>query len=160
MESTNWIRGLSLACGAQWAPTVWTAARSFQFAPLLRGQRFAGTIPDNRARNDSRHEFVGATPEARVTSKNSVAGSYSHLARLLAPWGEDVMTPKLSESAAPLTLNCAIIPVPVFIPPPASASSPTVDPTTGRKISPLTAAALCVKPCGQSASWQCGFVVC
>jgi hypothetical protein len=58
------------------------------------------------------------------------------------------MSPKLSESVAPLTLNCAIIPVPVFIPPPASASSPTVDPTTGRKISPLTAAALCVKPRG------------
>ena len=82
------------------------------------------------------------------------AGSYSHLARLLAPWREGVMPPKLSESIAPLTLNCAIIPVPVFIPPPASASSPTVDPTTGRKISPLTAAALCVKPRGQMTPQQ------
>ena len=64
------------------------------------------------------------------------------------------MPPKLSESVAPLTLNCAIIPVRVFIPPPASASSPTVDPTTGRKISPLTAAALCVKPRGQMTPQQ------
>ena len=64
------------------------------------------------------------------------------------------MPPKLSESVAPLTLNCAIIPLPVFIPPPASASSPTVDPTTGRKISPLTAAALCVKPRGQMTPQQ------
>ena len=82
------------------------------------------------------------------------AGSYSHLARLLAPWREDVMPPKLSESVAPLTLNCAIISVPVFIPPPASVSSPTVDPTTGRKISPLTAAAPCVKPRGQMTPQQ------
>ena len=64
------------------------------------------------------------------------------------------MPPNLSKSGAPLTLNCAKIPVPVFIPPPASASSPTVDPTTGRKISPLTAAALCVKPRGQMTPQQ------
>jgi len=82
------------------------------------------------------------------------SGSYSHLARLLAPWREVAIAPKLSKSGAPMTLNSAKFPVPVFIPPPASASTPTLDPTTGRKISPLTAAALCVKPRGQMTPQQ------
>jgi Transposase len=82
------------------------------------------------------------------------SGSYSHLARLLAPWREVAIAPKLSKSGAPLTLNSAKLPVPVFNQPPASASTPTLDPTTGRKISPLMAAALCVKPRGQMTPQQ------
>jgi hypothetical protein len=81
-------------------------------------------------------------------------GSYSHLARLLAPWREVAIPPTLRKAGPPPCLHAAKIPVPVSGPPPASAPSPTLDPTTGRKISPLTAAALCVKPRGQMTPQQ------
>ena len=82
------------------------------------------------------------------------SGSYSHLARLLAPRREVAIAPKRSKSGAPMTLNSAKLSVPVFNQPPVSASTPTLDPTTSRKISPLMAAALCVKPRGQMAPQQ------
>src|SRR6202453_1762267 len=59
-------------------------------------------------------------------------GSFSHLARFLAPWrsGEPSLEGDEQEEPAPVRLR-------------------TLDPMTGRVISPLTAAALCVKPRGQ-----------
>ena len=59
-------------------------------------------------------------------------GSFSHLARFLAPWrsGEPSLEGDEQEEPAPVHVR-------------------TLDPMTGRVISPLTAAALCVKPRGQ-----------
>ena len=68
-------------------------------------------------------------------------GSFSHLARFLAPW----------RSAAPSVDDDeqeALAPVRVR----------TLDPMTGRAISPLTAAALCVKPRGQMTDRQAASV--
>src|SRR5271167_4775823 len=69
-------------------------------------------------------------------------GSYSHLARFLAPWrscepsfdGDEQVRAEQEE--------------------PAPARMRTLDPMTGRAISPLTAAALCVKPRGQMTARQ------
>ena len=69
-------------------------------------------------------------------------GSYNHLARFLAPWrnngpsqdGDDSLS---ADQEAPA-------PLPVHV----------IDPTTGRRISPLVAAALCVKPRRQMTARQ------
>jgi transposase len=69
-------------------------------------------------------------------------GSYSHLARFLAPWRScepsfdgDEQVRAEQEEPAPVRVR-------------------TLDPMTGRAISPLTAAALCVKPRGQMTARQ------
>ena len=69
-------------------------------------------------------------------------GSYSHLARFLAPWRScepsfdgDEQGRAEQEEPAPVRVR-------------------TLDPMTGRAISPLTAAALCVKPRGQMTARQ------
>ena len=64
-------------------------------------------------------------------------GSFSHLARFLAPWrnGESSLEGDEQEEPAPVRMR-------------------TLDPITGRVISPLTAAALCVKPRGQMTARQ------
>ena len=64
-------------------------------------------------------------------------GSFSHLARFLAPWrsGEPSLEGDKLEEPAPIRVR-------------------TLDPMTGRVISPLTAAALCVKPRGQMTARQ------
>jgi transposase len=64
-------------------------------------------------------------------------GSYSHLARFLAPWRscEPSLEGDELEEPAPVRVR-------------------TLDPMTGRVISPLTAAALCVKPRGQMTARQ------
>jgi transposase len=64
-------------------------------------------------------------------------GSFSHLARFLAPWrgGEPSLEGDEQEEPAPVRVR-------------------TLDPMTGRAISPLTAAALCVKPRGQMTARQ------
>ena len=81
-------------------------------------------------------------------------GSYSHLARFIAPW---------KDAGRPLG---GIVETPLVSPLPALSSlardvhsaAPTLDPTTGRRVSPLTAAALCVKPRGQMTSRQSSIV--
>ena len=64
-------------------------------------------------------------------------GSFSHLARFLAPWRGRRPPPDAAEQEelAPVLVR-------------------TIDPMTGRAISPLTAAALCVKPRGQMTARQ------
>src|SRR5271166_123253 len=69
-------------------------------------------------------------------------GSYSHLARFLAPWRScepsfdgDEQVRAEQEEPAPVRVR-------------------TLDPMTGRAISPLTAAALCIKPRGQMTARQ------
>jgi hypothetical protein len=80
------------------------------------------------------------------------AGSYSHVARLLAPWREVAVFPKVKQSGPLAGFHSPNILAPVLAPSPAP--SPTLDPTTSRKISALTAAALCVKPRGQMTPQQ------
>ncbi|SDR59198.1 Transposase [Rhizobiales bacterium GAS113] len=65
-------------------------------------------------------------------------GSYSHLARFLAPW-RNIARPLDGMSGRPPSPSNYETPAP----------SPMLDPMTGRQISPQTAAALCVKPRGQ-----------
>ncbi|SDR63642.1 Transposase [Rhizobiales bacterium GAS113] len=65
-------------------------------------------------------------------------GSYSHLARFLAPW-RNIARPLDGMSGRPPSPSNYDTPAP----------SPMLDPMTGRQISPQTAAALCVKPRGQ-----------
>lgn len=64
-------------------------------------------------------------------------GSFSHLARFLAPWrgGEPSIEGNEQEERVSVRVR-------------------TLDPMTGRVISPLTAAALCVKPRGQMTARQ------
>jgi transposase len=69
-------------------------------------------------------------------------GSYSHLARFLAPW----RTNKPSLDGGERVRDEHEEPAPVRV--------RTLDPMTGRAISPLTAAALCVKPRGQMTARQ------
>jgi transposase len=70
-------------------------------------------------------------------------GSFSHLARFLAPWRKPARD---AMSAQPCLFPAETEPVP--------SSVPAIDPMTSRKISPLTAAALCVKPRGKMTSRQ------
>ena len=64
-------------------------------------------------------------------------GPFSYLARFLAPWrsGEPSLEGDEQEEPAPVRV-------------------PTLDPMTGRVVSPLTAAALCIKPRGQMTARQ------
>ena len=68
-------------------------------------------------------------------------GSFSHLARFLAPWrsGAPSLDDDEQEALAPVRVR-------------------TLDPMTGRAISPLTAAALCVEPRGQMTARQAASV--
>src|SRR5271169_2530506 len=69
-------------------------------------------------------------------------GSYSHLTRFLAPWRRSV---PLGKGIEPISSDQEA-PVPPRV--------RTLDPMTGRQISPITAAALCVKPRGQMTTRQ------
>ena len=71
-------------------------------------------------------------------------GSYSHLARFLAPRRTD--KPSLDDDGDERVGHEQEEPAPVRV--------RTLDPMTGRAISPLTAAALCVKPRGQLTARQ------
>jgi transposase len=73
--------------------------------------------------------------------RRGYTGSFSHLARFLAPWrsGAPSADDDEQEALAPVRLR-------------------TLDPMTGRAISPLTAAALCVKPRGQMTARQAASV--
>jgi Transposase len=69
-------------------------------------------------------------------------GSYSHLTRFLVPWRSSVPLEDGGERCS----SDQEAPVPPRV--------RTLDPMTGRQISPMTAAALCVKPRGQMRARQ------
>ena len=71
-------------------------------------------------------------------------GSFSHLARFLAPWRSSSSSSSGEAGERPSSDEEA----------PAPPHVRTLDPMTGRQISPLTAAALCVKPRGQMTDRQ------
>ena len=73
-------------------------------------------------------------------NQRGYTGSHSHLARYLAPWRR--MAPTIVDVSTPSSSSFAH----KAATPPRFAA---VDPTTGYRISSLTAAALCVKPRGQ-----------
>lgn len=70
-------------------------------------------------------------------SQRGYTGSHSHLARFLAPW-------RMAITTMPADPSCQLQ-TEAGIPPQMAA----LDPMTGRRISSLTAAALCVKPRGE-----------
>src|SRR5580693_9075576 len=74
--------------------------------------------------------------------RRGYTGSFTHLARFLSPWrsGQPSLEGVEQEEPAPIRVR-------------------TLDPMTGRVISPLTAAALCVKPRGQMTARQVANVV-
>ena len=73
--------------------------------------------------------------------RRGYTGSFSHLARFLAPWrsGAPSLDDDEQEALAPVRVR-------------------TLDAMTGRAISPLTAAALCIKPRGQMTARQAASV--
>jgi hypothetical protein len=78
-------------------------------------------------------------------NRRGYTGSHSHLARFLAPWRKaiSVITMTPANSSSPPETEVAISP-----------RMAALDPMTGRRISSLTAAALCVKPRGAMAPRQ------
>ena len=121
----RWVRRIDLPEASAMAPKTCTPA---YFGALLARRWAAGTTKVRHLFSEIRQ--LGYT------------GSYSHLARFLATWrgnsalGNAGETASLDEEAhAPPVVR-------------------TLDPMTGRRISPLTAAALCVKPRGQMTARQ------
>jgi hypothetical protein len=77
--------------------------------------------------------------------QHGYTGSYGHLARFLAPWRNAAAPLDGAPTEASFALNHdAQVPLRL----------PVLDPMTGHQISPLTAAALCVKPRGQMTDRQ------
>src|ERR1700733_10979089 len=116
----RWVRRIDLPDRNTMASTPSTPA----YFGVLLGRRWAEGI------TKIRHLFA----EIR---HRGYTGSFSHLARFLAPWRSREPSLEGAEQEEPA-------PVPVR----------TLDPMTGRVISPLTAAALCVKPRGQMTARQ------
>ena len=121
----RWVRRIDLPEPSAMAPKPCTPA---YFGTFLARSWAKGTTKVRHLFSDIRHR--------------GYTGSYSHLARFLAPWrnssplGEaDEWSSSDQEAAVPLRAR-------------------TLDPMTGRQISPLTAAALCVKPRGQMTARQ------
>ena len=116
----RWVRRIDLPDRNTMASTPSTPA----YFGVLLGRRWAEGI------TKIRHLFA----EIR---HRGYTGSFSHLARFLAPWrgGEPSLEGAEQEEPAPVPVR-------------------TLDPMTGRVISPLTAAALCVKPRGQMTARQ------
>ena len=102
--------------------------------------------------------FTEGTTSVRLlfaeVKQQGYTGSYSHLARFIAPW-KDAGRPLDVVVEAPLGPASPALSWPDCD---ARSPAPRIDPTTGRHISPLTAAALCVKPRGQMTSRQLSIV--
>jgi hypothetical protein len=122
----RWVRRIDLPEPSAMEPKACTPA---YFGAFLARRWAEGTTKVRHLFSDIRHR--------------GYTGSFSHLARFLAPWrsgsspsGEAGERPSSDEEA------------------PAPPRVRTLDPMTGRQISPLTAAALCVKPRGQMTDRQ------
>jgi hypothetical protein len=121
----RWVRRIDLPEPSAMAPKPCTPA---YFGAFLERSWAEGTTKVRHLFSDIRHR--------------GYTGSYSQLARFLAPWrnsspsGDAGELPSLDlEAHAPPRVR-------------------TLDPMTGRQISPLTAAALCVKPRGRMTARQ------
>src|SRR5574337_1105023 len=107
------------------------SGHSSKAAPCVR--RHASPPPD--ATNT--RKIQPPKPTVRPTADSR----FSHLARFLAPWRSGAPSLDDDEQEAPVPVRVR-----------------TLDPMTGRVISPLTAAALCVKPRGQMTPRQAASV--
>ena len=121
----RWVRRIDLPEPSVMAPKICTPA---YFGAFLARSWAEGSTKVRHLFSDIRHR--------------GYTSSYSHLARFLASWrssspsGEaDVWSSSDQEAPAPPRVR-------------------TLDPMTGRQISPLTAAALCMKPRGQMTARQ------
>jgi hypothetical protein len=114
----RWARRIDLPNRNTMASTPSTPA---YFGVLLERRRAGGITKVRHLFAEIRHR--------------GYTGSFSHLARFLAPWrsGEPSLGVPSRRSGPPVPVR-------------------TQDPMTGRVISPLTAAALCVKPRGEMAA--------
>jgi hypothetical protein len=121
----RWVRRIDVPEPSVMAPKVCTPA---YFGAFLARSWAEGTTKVRHLFSDIRHR--------------GYTGSYSHLARFLAPWRGN----SSSEEAGDLAASDQEAP--------AAPRALTLDPMTGRQISPLTAAALCVKPRGQMTARQ------
>ena len=116
----RWVRRIDLPDRS----TIASTPSSPAYFGILLGRRWAEGI------TKVRHLFA-------EIHHRGYTGSFSHLARFLAPWRSGAPSLDDDEQEAPA-------PVPMR----------TLDSMTGRVISPLTAAALCVKPRGQMTARQ------
>ncbi len=121
----RWVRRIDVPEPSVMAPKVCTPA---YFGAFLARSWAEGTTKVRHLFSDIRHR--------------GYTGSYSHLARFLAPWRGN----SSSEEAGDLAASDQEAP--------AAPRALTLDPMTGRQISTLTAAALCVKPRGQMTARQ------
>jgi hypothetical protein len=121
----RWVRRIDLPEPSVMAPKVCTPA---YFGAFLARSWAEGTTKVRHLFSDIRHR--------------GYTGSYSHLACFLAPWRGG---PLSGASGEPASSDQEA---------PAAPRVRTLDPMTGRQISPLTAAALCVKPRGQMTARQ------
>jgi Transposase len=110
----RWVRRIDMPERNAMAPKPSTPA---YFCAFLARSWAEGTTKVRHLFSDIRHR--------------GYTGSYSHLARFLAPWRSSCP----SEDGSSVDQE-ASAPVPMHV----------MDPMTGRRISPLVAAALCVKP--------------
>jgi transposase len=118
----RWVRLIAVPERNTMAPKVCTPA---YFGAFLAGRWAEGETSVRRL--------------FREIQQRGFAGSYSHLTRFVAPWRNTAPPIDGRQAQAPCASNDVVAALP----------RPTLDPMTGRPISPLTAAALCVKPRGQ-----------
>jgi transposase len=121
----RWVRRIDMPERSVMAPKPSTPA---YFGAFLARSWAEGTTKVRHLFSDIRHR--------------GYTGSYSHLTRFLAPWrnngpSQDGDDGSSDDQEAPA-------PLPVHV----------LDPTTGRRISPLVAAALCIKPRRQMTARQ------
>lgn len=121
----RWVRCIDVPERNAMAPKICTPA---YFEAFLARCWAEGTTKVRHLFSDIRHR--------------GYTGSYSHLARFLAPWRDSPLSGNAGEPSSPDQEAHA---------PPVMR---TLDPMTGRRISPLTAAALCVKPRGAMTARQ------
>jgi hypothetical protein len=121
----RWVRCIDVPERNAMAPKTCTPA---YFGAFLARSWAEGTTKVRHLFSDIRHR--------------GYIGSYSHLARFLAAWRSNS---SLGNAGEPYSLDEEAPAPPVMR---------TLDPMTGRQISPLTAAALCVKPRGQMTARQ------
>jgi hypothetical protein len=121
----RWVRRIDLPEPSVMEPKLSTPA---YFGAFLARSWADGTTKVRHLFSDIRHR--------------GYTGSFSHLARFLAPWRARSSS---AEPGEPASLDQEAV---------AALRVRTLDPMTGRQIPPVTAAALCVKPRGQMTTRQ------